>query len=131
MKSLLTCLMILVSLNCLLINTEEIITSFTPYSKHFFPISMIRFEMLFASILLIILCVISFEPIWIITISDRSSSKIGVINWSNLLIVGPLKLFKCALPSFSELLNNFFFNSSYMTIAHDTCFHTMLLSAGV
>ena len=49
----LTCLMILVSLNCLLINIEEIITSFTPYSKHFFPVSIIRFEMPFASILLI------------------------------------------------------------------------------
>ena len=57
----LTCLMILVSLNCLLINIEEIITSFTPYRKHLFPMSIIRFEMSFASILLVELCIMSFE----------------------------------------------------------------------
>ena len=30
-----------------------------------------------------------------------------IMNWSNLLIVAPLKLFKCVLPSFIELLNKF------------------------
>ena len=128
--------MILVSLNCLLTNIEEIITSFTPYSKHFFPMSIIRFEMSFAIVLcvrcLIVLCIIPFKPKWIITMSGRSSSKIGVIKWSNLLIVAPLKRFKCGLPSIIELLNKFFlilFN--YMTIAHDTCFFALLYSGGV
>ena len=51
----------------------------------------IRFEMFFASVLLIVLCVMSFEPIWTITISGQSSSKIGVIKWSDLLIVAPNK----------------------------------------
>ena len=104
----LTCLMILVSLNCLLINIEEIITSYTPYIKHFFPMSIIRFELPFAPILLIVLCVISFEPTWIITMLRQSFSRIAVMNWSNLLIVAPLNLFKCALPSIIELLNKFF-----------------------
>ena len=99
-KWLLTCLMILVNLNCLLINIVDIITSFTPYSKHFFPMSVVSFKMPFASILLIKLCVI--------TMPGRSSSRIGVMKWSNLLIVAPLKLFKCALPSIIELLNKFF-----------------------
>ena len=72
--------------------------------------SIIRFEMPFASILLIALCVTSFEPTWIITMSSQSSFKIGVMKWSNLLIVAPLKLFKCALPSIIELLNKFFLN---------------------
>ena len=76
----LTCLMILANLNCLLINIGEIITSFTPYSKHFFPMSKIHFEMPFESILLIKLCVISFEPTWIITMSGRSSSRTGVMK---------------------------------------------------
>ena len=120
--------MTLVSLNCLLINIEKIITSFTPYSKHFFAMSIIRIGMLFASILLIVLCVIPFVPTWIITMPGRSSSKIGVIKWSNLLMVTPLKL---DLPSLIKLLNNFLFNSLYMTIAHDTCLLTMLRSTGV
>ena len=64
--------------------------------------------MRFASILLIELCVISFEPTWIITMSGRSSFEIGVMKCSNLLIVAPLKLLKCALPSVIELLNKFF-----------------------
>ena len=72
--------------------------------------SIIRFEMPFESILLIALCVTSFEPTWIITMSGQSSSKIGVMKWSNLLIVAPLKLSKCALPSVTELLNKFFLN---------------------
>ena len=71
--------------------------------------SVIRFEMTFASISLIVLFVISFEPTWIIIIvSGQFSSKIGVMKWSNPLIVAPLKLLKCALPSFIELLNKFF-----------------------
>ena len=62
--------------------------------------------------------------------SSRSSFKIGVITWSNLLTVAPLKLFKCALSSFTELLIFFFFyNSSYMPLAHDRCFFTLLPSA--
>ena len=72
--------------------------------------SIIRFEMPFASILLIALCVTSFEPTWIITMSGQSSSKIRVMKWSNLLIVAPQKLFKCTLPSVIELLNKFFLN---------------------
>ena len=91
-----------------MINIEEINTSFTPYSKHFFPMSMKRFEMPFVSILLIVLGVISFEPIWIIAMFGRSSCKTEVMEWSNLLIVAPLKLFKCALSSFIELLIKFF-----------------------
>ena len=124
----LTCLMILVSLNWLLINIEEIITSFTPYSKYFFVMFTIRFEMRFASVLLIELCVISFEPTRIIIMSNRSSSKTGVMKWSNLLIVAPRKLFKCSLPSVIELLNYwiikyiYIFNSAHMIIAHDKCF---------
>ena len=70
--------------------------------------SIICFEMPFALILLIELCVISFEPTWIVTMSGRSSSRIGDMRWSNLLIFAPLKLFKCALPSVIELLNKFF-----------------------
>ena len=70
--------------------------------------SIIRYGMPFASILLIELCVISFEPTWIITMSGRSSSMIGDMKWSNLLIFASLKLFKCALPSIIELLNKFF-----------------------
>ena len=84
------------------------ITSFTPYSKHFFPMSIISFEMPFASILLIVLCVMSFEPTWIITMSGRSSSRIGDMKCCNLLTVAPLKLIKCALPSIIELLNKLF-----------------------
>ena len=70
--------------------------------------SIIRYEMPFVSILLIELCVILFEPTWIITMSGRFSFKIGVMKCSNLLIVAPLKLLKCALPSIIELLNKFF-----------------------
>ena len=72
--------------------------------------SIIRFEMPFASILLIALCVTSFEPTWIVTMSGQSSSKIGVMKWSNLFIEAPLKLFMCALPSIIELLTKFFLN---------------------
>ena len=107
-KRSLICLMVLVSLNYLLTNIEGIITSFTPYSKHFFPMSIIPFGMSFASILLILLCITSFEPSWIITISGQSCSKTGVMKWSSLLMVASLKLFKCALLSFIELLNKFF-----------------------
>ena len=71
--------------------------------------STIRSEIPFiAPILLIVICVISFEPTWIITMSGQSSSKIGVMKWSNLLVVASLKLFKCALSSFIELLNKLF-----------------------
>ena len=70
--------------------------------------SIIRFEMSFASMLLIVLCVKSFEPTWIITMSGGSSSNIRVMKWCNLLIVAPLKLPKYALPSINELLNKFF-----------------------
>ena len=66
--------MVFVSFNCLLINIEIIITSFTLYSKHFFLMSLTHFEMSFASNLLIVLCVIAFGPTWIITISGRTSS---------------------------------------------------------
>ena len=104
----LTCLMVFVSLNCPLVNIEEIIISFTSYNKHFFPMSIMRFDTPFESILLIVLCVISFEPAWIVTMSDRSFSKIGVMKLSNLLILASLKLFKCALPPFIELLNKLF-----------------------
>ena len=106
-KWLLTCLMILVSLSCFLINIDETIIYFTPYNKHFFPMAIILFQMLFASVLLIILCVISFECTWVIIMFGQSFSKIGVLKWSNLLIVIPLKLFSCALSSFIELLNKF------------------------
>ena len=97
----LTYLMILVRLNCLLINIEEDITSL-------FPMSKIHWDVFFASILLIVLCIISCEATLIITMSCWFSSEIGVMKWSNLLLVVLLKLFKCALPSFVELFSKFF-----------------------
>ena len=66
---------------------------------------IIRFEMTFASMLLTVLCVIPFEPTWIVTMPGRSSFKIAIMKWSNLLIMVPLKLFKCVLSSLIELLN--------------------------
>ena len=99
-----------INLNCPLINIEEIITSFTPYSKHLFLMSIICFGMPFASN--IVDCIMHYIicASWIITMSSRSSAKIGVMKWSNLLTVALLKLFKCALPSIIELLNKFFLN---------------------
>ena len=118
--------MILVSLNCLLINIDEIITSSAPYSKHFFPMSIMRFEMSFASILLIVLCVISFDPTW-----DYVRS-IFFQDWSNemvyhLLIVVPLKLFKCGFSLLIELLNTYLFcDTSWCW--HMICYQEQLLS---
>ena len=58
----LTCLMILVNLNCFLMKMDDIITSLTPQDKHFFPIFIIRFTISFTSIWSTVLCVTSLDP---------------------------------------------------------------------
>ena len=106
-KKWLTCLIILVSLTSFLICMDDIITSLTPKTSTSFQHLMIRFAISFTSIWPTVLCVILLDLTWMITISGWYSTMVGVMKWSNRLILVPLKLFKCALNSYIELLNRF------------------------
>ena len=75
-----------------------------------------------------------------ITISGRSSTKVGVTKWCKRLILAPLKPFKCIFTSHNELLNRFLlthfiwlspttyiFLPYFVVLQYDLCLGKLLL----